>query len=74
MTPLSDEREPWRSPELGNPCKGVARNPEDGREHFFDEAEIALARRSLFSMPILWGQMRSPFSRRVLLWSQRIWR
>jgi integrase len=41
MTLLSGEREPWRSPSLGNPCKGVKRNTEDGRERFFDEAEIA---------------------------------
>ena len=41
MTLLSGEREPWRSRTLGNPCKGVRRNPEDGSERFFNEAEIA---------------------------------
>ena len=41
MTPLSGEREPWRSPALGNPCKGVKRNPEEGSERFFSDAEIA---------------------------------
>jgi integrase len=41
MTPRFHEREPWRSPELGNPCKGAKRNPEDGKERFFEDAEIA---------------------------------
>src|SRR3546814_14862916 len=34
------EAEPWRLPTLGNPCAGVDRNPEQGRERFFSEAEI----------------------------------
>jgi len=47
MTRFSSEREPWRSPVLGNPCKGVKRNPEDGKERFFDEAEIAATAEAL---------------------------
>jgi integrase len=35
------EHEPWRTAAQGNPCKGVARNHEEGRENFFGEAEIA---------------------------------
>jgi integrase len=35
------ESKPWRDAALGNPCKGVARNQEQGRERFFSEAEIA---------------------------------
>ncbi len=41
LTPLSGEREPWRSPALGNPCKGTKYNPEDGKERFYSGAEIA---------------------------------
>ena len=35
------EDKPWRDPALGNPCAGVERNSEEGRERFFSEAEIA---------------------------------
>jgi integrase len=35
------ESKPWRDATLGNPCKGVERNPEQGRERFFSEAEVA---------------------------------
>ena len=35
------EEKPWRDAALGNPCKGVERNQEEGRERFFSEAEIA---------------------------------
>jgi integrase len=35
------EDKPWRDAALGNPCHGVARNQEEGRERFFSEAEIA---------------------------------
>src|SRR5262249_30645307 len=35
MKPKAGEDKPWRAPGLGNPCKGVARNHEEGRERFF---------------------------------------
>jgi integrase len=35
------EEKPWRDATLGNPCKGVSRNTEEGRQRFFSEAEIA---------------------------------
>jgi integrase len=35
------ESEPWRNQLHGNPCKGVGRNPEEGRERFFSPAELA---------------------------------
>jgi len=41
LTPLPGEREPWRSAQAGNPCKGVRRNPEEACERFFSEDEIA---------------------------------
>jgi integrase len=41
MRPKAGEDKPWRPVGLGNPCKGVERNHEEGRERFFSEAEIA---------------------------------
>ena len=41
MKPMAGEDKPWRVPGLGNPCKGVERNQEEGRERFFSEGEIA---------------------------------
>jgi integrase len=41
LKPLAGENKPWRDAAAGNPCKGVERNPEEGKERFFSEAEIA---------------------------------
>jgi integrase len=42
LKPMAGGRDrPWRDQALGNPCKGVARNPEQGRERFLSPAEIA---------------------------------
>jgi integrase len=41
LKPLADENVPWRNAAAGNPCKGVERNHEEGKERFFSEAEIA---------------------------------
>jgi integrase len=38
---LPGEKEPWRDARQGNPVTGVERNPEDGKERFFSEVEIA---------------------------------
>ncbi len=35
------EDAPWRNQMQGNPCKGAARNREDGHERFFSAAELA---------------------------------
>jgi integrase len=35
------ENAPWRNAALGNPCKGVERNHEEGRERFYSQAELA---------------------------------
>ncbi len=35
------EDAPWRDQAQGNPCKGVARNHEDGHERLFSPAELA---------------------------------
>lgn len=41
LVPMAGETLPWRNAVLGNPCKGVARNHEQGRERFFSSAELA---------------------------------
>jgi integrase len=41
LKPMAGESEPWRDAAQGNPCKGIERNPEEGRERFFSTAEIA---------------------------------
>jgi integrase len=41
LKPLAGENKPWRDAAAGNPCRGVERNPEEGKERFFSEAEIA---------------------------------
>ena len=35
------EEAPWRDQAQGNPCKGIARNHEEGHERFFSPAELA---------------------------------
>jgi integrase len=41
LLPRAGEHRPWRDAAMGNPCKGVKRNPEEGKERFFSEAELA---------------------------------
>jgi len=41
LRPEAGEDLPWRNQALGNPCKGVARNPEEGKERFLSDAELA---------------------------------
>jgi integrase len=41
LKPIAGESEPWRDAAQGNPCKGIERNQEEGRESFFSTAEIA---------------------------------
>jgi integrase len=38
---MAGDDAPWRNAAQGNPCKGVARNREEGRERFFSQVEIA---------------------------------
>lgn len=40
LIPREGEVEPWRTPLQGNPCSGVKRNPEDGRERFYTATEL----------------------------------
>jgi integrase len=41
LKPMAGENRPWRDQAQGNPCKGVERNPEQGRERFLSRAELA---------------------------------
>jgi Phage integrase family/Arm DNA-binding domain len=41
LSSRAGENAPWRDAAMGNPCKGVARNPEQGRDRFFSQAELA---------------------------------
>ena len=38
LVPRAGETLPWRNAVLGNPCKGIERNHEEGRERFFSQA------------------------------------
>jgi integrase len=40
LVPKAGETQPWRNAVQGNPCKGIARNHEEGRERFFSQAEL----------------------------------
>jgi len=41
LKPMAGEDRPWRDQALGNPCKGIERNPEQAKERFLSPAEIA---------------------------------
>jgi integrase len=41
LRPMAGENKPWRDAAAGNPCKGVKRNPEEAKERFFSQAELA---------------------------------
>jgi integrase len=40
LRPMTGEDEPWRDQAQGNPCKGVKRNPEAGKERYFSSGEL----------------------------------
>jgi integrase len=41
----------WRNAEQGNPCKGVTRHPEPGRERYYDKAELERIAEALAEYP-----------------------
>ena len=51
LVPRAGETLPWRNAALGNPCKGVERNHEEGRERFFSAAELAAISDALAEYP-----------------------
>jgi integrase len=41
LVPMAGENQPWRNAAQGNPCKGIARNPESPMERFYSAGELA---------------------------------
>jgi integrase len=40
LVPRAGETLPWRNAIQGNPCKGITKNHEEGRERFFSQPEL----------------------------------
>jgi integrase len=51
LRPLPGEERPWRDAVMGNPCKGVERNPEIAKERFFSSAELSALADALAATP-----------------------
>ena len=51
LRPMAGEDKTWRDAAQGNPCKGVARNREEGRERFFSQSELAAIADALDAYP-----------------------
>ena len=51
LVPLAGETSPWRNAIQGNPCKGIERNHEEGRERFFSQAELTAISDALAKYP-----------------------
>lgn len=51
LVPRPGENLSWRNQAQGNPCKGIERNPEEGRERFFSQAELAAISDALGEYP-----------------------
>jgi integrase len=51
LVPRAGENVPWRNAAQGNPCKGIERNHEEGRERFFSQAELAAISDALNNYP-----------------------
>jgi integrase len=45
------ENRPWRTADLGNPCKGVERNREEPKERFYSQPELAAISDALAEYP-----------------------
>ena len=64
LIPLAGEDAPWRDAAMGNPCKGVERNREQGRERFFSATELAAISDAVAAYP---GQTAADCVRLVML-------
>jgi integrase len=51
LVPMVGENAPWRNAAQGNPCKGIERNHEEGRERFFSQPELAAISEALLAYP-----------------------
>jgi len=58
------ENRPWRDASLGNPCKGIERNPEEPKERFYSQPELAAISEALGSYP---GQVSADCVRLIML-------
>src|SRR5262249_22830836 len=64
LVPLPGEDAPWRNAAAGNPAKGIKKNPEHPREHFYSPAELAAIADALDQYP---GQTAVDCVRLVML-------
>lgn len=51
LVPKAGETLSWRNAVHGNPCKGIERNHEEGRERFFSQAELTAISDALAKYP-----------------------
>jgi integrase len=51
LVPRAGENAPWRDAVQGNPCKGIKRNHEEGRERFFSQLELTAISDALAKYP-----------------------
>jgi integrase len=51
LVPRAGETLPWRNAVQGNPCKGIKKNHEEGRERFFSQTELAAITEALAKYP-----------------------
>jgi integrase len=51
LVPMPGENTPWRNAAQGNPCKGIERNHEEGRERFFSQGELTKISDALAKYP-----------------------
>jgi integrase len=51
LVPKAGETLAWRNAVQGNPCKGIERNHEEGRERFFSQAELTAIGDALANYP-----------------------
>ena len=55
LKPMAGEDKPWRDQAQGNPCKGVEKNPEEGRDRFLSQVEIVRVIEGLNSARRCWA-------------------
>jgi integrase len=51
LVPRAGENKPWRNAVDGNPCKGIKRNHEEGRERFYSQSELVAISDALAKYP-----------------------
>jgi integrase len=51
LVPMAGESRPWRDNAMGNPCKGIAHNREEGRDRFFGKQELERIAEALAEYP-----------------------